>query len=61
MDLLILPDGSVRAIYAEEIDLGVLGRPVITRASHVEPDAGRPLARRPDPGLRAGARSVRSA
>ena len=40
MDLLILPDGSVRAIYAEDIDLGVLGRPVITRASHVEPDAG---------------------
>ena len=61
MDLLILPDGSVRAIYAEDIDLGVLGRPVITRASHVEPDAGRPLARRPDPRLGTGARSVRPA
>ena len=39
MDLLISPDGTVRAIYAEDIDLAVLGRPVITRASHVEPDA----------------------
>ncbi len=39
MDLIILPDGMVRAVYAEEIDLGVLGRPVIKRASHVEPDA----------------------
>ena len=38
MDLLILPDGTVRAIYAEEIDLGLLGSPSITRASHVEPD-----------------------
>jgi hypothetical protein len=39
MDLLILPDGTVRAVYAEEIDLGAIGRPVITRASHVEPDS----------------------
>ena len=38
MDLLVLPDGTVRAIYAEEIDLGLLGNPSITRASHVEPD-----------------------
>jgi len=38
MDLLVLPDGSVRAIYAEEIDLGLFGSPCITRASHVEPD-----------------------
>jgi hypothetical protein len=38
MDLLVLPDGTVRAIYAEEIDLGLLGNPRITRASHVEPD-----------------------
>jgi hypothetical protein len=37
MKLLIRPDGTVRAIYSEEIDLGVLGRPTITRASHVEP------------------------
>ncbi len=38
MDLLILHDGTVRAIYAEEIDLGLLGSPSITRAIHVEPD-----------------------
>jgi hypothetical protein len=39
MDLVILPSGDVRAIYSEDIDLGVLGRATITRASHVEPDA----------------------
>lgn len=38
MNLVIDPRGSVRAVYAELIDLGALGRPVITRASHVEPD-----------------------
>ncbi len=38
MDLLVLPDGTVRAIYAEYIDLDLLGSPSITRASHVEPD-----------------------
>jgi hypothetical protein len=38
MKLLVRPDGTVRAIYHEEIDLGALGRPTITRASHVEPD-----------------------
>ncbi len=45
MKLLVKPDGTVRAIYDETIDLGVLGRPTITRASHVEPDdQGRWLA-----------------
>jgi hypothetical protein len=39
MDLLVLPSGTIRAIYAEDIDLGVLGRAMIARASHVEPDA----------------------
>jgi hypothetical protein len=38
MKLLVKPDGTVRAIYDETIDLGVLGRPAIARASHVEPD-----------------------
>jgi hypothetical protein len=37
MKLLVRPDGTVRAIYDESIDLGALGRPTITRASHVEP------------------------
>ncbi len=37
MKLLVKPDGTVRAIYDEAINLGVLGRPTITRASHVEP------------------------
>ena len=39
MDLLVLPDGTVRAIYAEEIDLTHLGPAHISRASHVEPDS----------------------
>ena len=38
MDLVVARDGTIRAVYAEDIDLGVLGQPVIRRASHVEPD-----------------------
>jgi len=38
MDLIVAPNGSVMAIYTEEIDLSCLGTPTITRASHVEPD-----------------------
>ena len=42
MDLIVSPDGTIRAVYAEAIDLGVLGHLVISRASHVEPnDSGR--------------------
>ena len=45
MELLALPDGTVRAIYAEDIDLTGLGSAVISRASQVEPDSqGRWLA-----------------
>ena len=45
MDLIVSPDGTIRAVYAEAIDLGVLGHLVISRASHVEPnDRGRWLA-----------------
>jgi hypothetical protein len=39
MELLILPDGTIRAIYAEEIDLADLGSVLISRASQVEPDS----------------------
>ena len=38
MQLVIAPDGAVRCLYDESIDLSSLGRPVITRGSHVEPD-----------------------
>jgi hypothetical protein len=45
MKLLVRPDGTVRALYDETIDLAVLGQATITRASHVEPDdQGRWLA-----------------
>jgi len=38
MDLVVARNGTIKTVYAEDIDLGVLGQPVITRASHVEPD-----------------------
>ena len=38
MQLVIEPDGSLHTIYGEQIDLHALGRPAISRASHVEPD-----------------------
>jgi hypothetical protein len=38
MKIVIEPGGSARAIYSEEIELAALGSPLITRASHVEPD-----------------------
>jgi hypothetical protein len=38
MHLVIDTRGDVRAIYDERIDLRTLGRPIIVRASHVEPD-----------------------
>ena len=45
MQIIITLGGAVRAIYGEAIDLAALGSPVITRASHVEPDQqGRWLA-----------------
>jgi hypothetical protein len=39
MDLVVDPAGRVSALYDEAIELHALGRPVITRASRVEPDA----------------------
>ncbi len=45
MQLVVTPEGAVRCIYSEEIDLAALGRPAISRGSHVEPDQqGRWLA-----------------
>ena len=39
MDLVVEPDGRVRAVYDEPIDLATIGVLSIRRASHVEPDA----------------------
>ena len=39
MQLVVAPDGQVRCVYGEAIDLATLGRPAIARASHVEPGA----------------------
>jgi hypothetical protein len=38
MQLVIKPNGALRCIYGEEIDLNALGSPSVSRASHVEPD-----------------------
>jgi hypothetical protein len=38
MQLVIEPRGVIRTVYDETIDLAALGPPVISRASHVEPD-----------------------
>ena len=38
MQLVIQPDGAVQCLYDEAIDLHTLGRPVIRRASLVEPN-----------------------
>lgn len=39
MNLVIGPDGQIRCLYEEVIDLASLGPVTITRASHVEPDS----------------------
>ncbi len=45
MQIIIMPTGTARCIYSEEINLAAIGSPTITRASHVEPDQqGRWLA-----------------
>ncbi|MEI8373289.1 MAG: hypothetical protein WCJ35_10710 [Planctomycetota bacterium] len=45
MQIIITPVGTARCIYTEDIDLSVISSPVISRASHVEPDQqGRWLA-----------------
>ena len=37
MELIIHPDGTIRCLYDEGLDLHTLGQPRISRASHVEP------------------------
>ena len=38
MQLVVQPDGSLRCVYGEAIDLHALGDLNISRGSHVEPD-----------------------
>ena len=38
MDLIVKPSGFIRCVYGEVVDLALLGRPTIVRASSVEPD-----------------------
>ena len=38
MQLVIAPQGDIRCIYGEKIDLHALGKAAIVRGSHVEPD-----------------------
>ncbi|MEQ8786695.1 MAG: hypothetical protein RIC55_10370 [Pirellulaceae bacterium] len=38
MQLLISPQGTLRCVYDETLDLHGLGRLAISRGSHVEPD-----------------------
>ena len=38
MMLVVQPDGSIRCVYNETIELATLGRLAISRGSHVEPD-----------------------
>ena len=39
MQLVVKPDGSLKCIYGETIDLHGLGQVSISRGSHVEPDS----------------------
>ena len=40
MNIVVAPDGSMRCVYGEAVDLRALGRIEVRRASHVEPDDG---------------------
>jgi hypothetical protein len=38
MQIIIRPDGNAKCLYGEELSLHVLGRLMIQRGSHVEPN-----------------------
>lgn len=38
MQLIIRPEGTIRCLYSETLDLAKLGQLSIARGSHVEPD-----------------------
>ncbi|MCR9116145.1 MAG: hypothetical protein NXI22_04250 [bacterium] len=38
MQLVVEPNGSIRCMYGEQVDLSKLGRMSIKRGSHVEPN-----------------------
>lgn len=38
MQLVIEPDGVIRCLYSEDLELHCFGKPIIHRASAVEPD-----------------------
>ena len=38
MNLIVQPNGAIRCVYDESIELSCLGHLRISRASHVEPD-----------------------
>ena len=38
MQLVVQPDGTIHCVYGEQIELSRLGRLVMRRASHVEPN-----------------------
>ena len=39
MQVVVQPNGTIRCLYDENIDLSTIGQLSIRRASHVEPDA----------------------
>ena len=57
MDLLVLPDGTVRAIYAEDIDLTDLGSARHQTSQPCRAGFSGAVAGRPEPGQRPGSRT----
>ena len=40
MELYVAPDGTVRAVHSDDLDLTAIGHVEVRRASHVEPGPG---------------------